>query len=80
MNTVKLIAWLVLPIAGLVALGAIAGPPISGAINGATGGFVFTGVYAGAQKSSLSPLLPSAPANGAIHDPLPIRRAERPAP
>ena len=46
----------------LVALGAIAGPPISGAINGATGGFVFTGVYAGAQKSSsLSPLLPSPP-------------------
>ena len=31
----------------LVALGAIAGPPVSGAINGATGGFVFTGVFAG---------------------------------
>ena len=32
----------------LVALSAIAGPPISGAINGLTGGFKFTGVYAGA--------------------------------
>ena len=31
----------------LVAPGAIAGPPVSGAINGATGGFVFTGVFAG---------------------------------
>ncbi|TBU50236.1 MFS general substrate transporter [Dichomitus squalens] len=31
----------------LVALGAVAGPPISGAINAATGGFKFTGVYAG---------------------------------
>ena len=31
----------------LIALGAVAGPPISGAINAATGGFKFTGVYAG---------------------------------
>ncbi|PIL24397.1 MFS general substrate transporter [Ganoderma sinense ZZ0214-1] len=31
----------------VVAIGAVAGPPISGAINAATGGFTFTGVYAG---------------------------------
>ena len=31
----------------LIALGAVAGPPISGAINAATGGFKFTGIYAG---------------------------------
>ncbi|KAM5538087.1 hypothetical protein V8D89_008284 [Ganoderma adspersum] len=31
----------------VIALGAVAGPPISGAINAATGGFKFTGVYAG---------------------------------
>ncbi|KAL7283742.1 hypothetical protein ACG7TL_003179 [Trametes sanguinea] len=31
----------------VVALGAVAGPPISGAINAATGGYKFTGVYAG---------------------------------
>ncbi|RPD66586.1 MFS general substrate transporter [Lentinus tigrinus ALCF2SS1-7] len=31
----------------LIALGAVAGPPISGAINDATGGFKFVGVYAG---------------------------------
>ncbi|KAI1788356.1 MFS general substrate transporter [Ganoderma leucocontextum] len=30
-----------------IAIGAVAGPPISGAINAATGGFKFTGVYAG---------------------------------
>ena len=35
----------------LVAVGAIAGPPISGAINVATGGFKFTGVYAGKHPS-----------------------------
>ncbi|KAM5538089.1 hypothetical protein V8D89_008286 [Ganoderma adspersum] len=31
----------------VMALSALAGPPISGAINAATGGFKFTGVYAG---------------------------------
>ncbi|TFK91772.1 MFS general substrate transporter [Polyporus arcularius HHB13444] len=31
----------------LIAIGAVAGPPISGAINDATGGFKFVGVYAG---------------------------------
>ncbi|KAI0707812.1 MFS general substrate transporter [Earliella scabrosa] len=31
----------------LLALGAVAGPPISGAINAATGGFKYTGIYAG---------------------------------
>ena len=34
----------------LVAVGAIAGPPISGAINVAMGGFKFTGVYAGKRQ------------------------------
>nr|VWP00649.1 MFS domain-containing protein [Ganoderma boninense] len=32
----------------VMALSAVAGPPISGAINAATGGFKFTGIYAGA--------------------------------
>ncbi|KAI0707813.1 MFS general substrate transporter [Earliella scabrosa] len=31
----------------VLALGAVAGPPISGAINAATGGFKYTGIYAG---------------------------------
>ncbi|KAI0807869.1 MFS general substrate transporter [Fomes fomentarius] len=31
----------------LIALGSVVGPPISGAINAATGNFKFTGVYAG---------------------------------
>ena len=31
----------------VMALSAVAGPPISGAINAATGGFKFTGIYAG---------------------------------
>ncbi|KAI0332536.1 MFS general substrate transporter [Cubamyces sp. BRFM 1775] len=31
----------------VVAVGAVAGPPISGAINAATGGFKYTGIYAG---------------------------------
>ncbi|KAI9068338.1 MFS general substrate transporter [Trametes sanguinea] len=31
----------------IIALGAVAGPPISGAINDATGGFKYTGIYAG---------------------------------
>lgn len=31
----------------ICALGAVAGPPISGAINSATGGFKFVGIYAG---------------------------------
>ncbi|KAI8982815.1 MFS general substrate transporter [Trametes punicea] len=31
----------------VVALGAVAGPPISGAINAATGGYKYTGIYAG---------------------------------
>ncbi|CDO68627.1 hypothetical protein BN946_scf184996.g58 [Trametes cinnabarina] len=31
----------------VIALGAVAGPPISGAINAATGGYTLTGVYAG---------------------------------
>lgn len=31
----------------IVALGALAGPPISGAINSATGGFEVVGYYAG---------------------------------
>ncbi|PIL24395.1 MFS general substrate transporter [Ganoderma sinense ZZ0214-1] len=31
----------------VMALSAVAGPPISGAINDATGGFKFTGIYAG---------------------------------
>ncbi|PIL24396.1 MFS general substrate transporter [Ganoderma sinense ZZ0214-1] len=31
----------------VIALGAVAGPPISGAINTATGGFKFTGIFAG---------------------------------
>lgn len=31
----------------LVALGALAGPPISGAINRATGGYTAVGYYAG---------------------------------
>ena len=34
----------------VVALGAVAGPPISGAINAATGGFKFTGIYAGTRR------------------------------
>ena len=31
----------------IISLGALAGPPISGAINEHTGGFVLVGVYAG---------------------------------
>ena len=31
----------------IVALGAVVGPPASGAINAATGTFTFTGIYAG---------------------------------
>lgn len=31
----------------VIAIGAVAGPPISGAINAATGAYVFTGVCAG---------------------------------
>ena len=31
----------------IVALGAVVGPPTSGAINAATGNFTFTGIYAG---------------------------------
>ena len=31
----------------VISIGALAGPPISGAINEATGGFVLVGVYAG---------------------------------
>ncbi|RPD52525.1 MFS general substrate transporter [Lentinus tigrinus ALCF2SS1-6] len=31
----------------IMALGAVAGPPISGAINSSTGGFKFVGIYAG---------------------------------
>ena len=31
----------------IVALGAVVGPPTSGAINAATGTFTFTGIYAG---------------------------------
>ncbi|OSD01326.1 MFS general substrate transporter [Trametes coccinea BRFM310] len=31
----------------IIALGAVAGPPISGAINDSTGGFKYTGIYAG---------------------------------
>lgn len=34
---------------GIIALGALAGPPISGAINKATDGFVSVGMYAGAR-------------------------------
>lgn len=30
-----------------LAIGALAGPPISGAINSATGGFKLVGIYAG---------------------------------
>ncbi len=37
----------------LIAIGAVAGPPISGAINDATGGFKFVGVYAGMHISAL---------------------------
>ena len=35
----------------VMALSAVAGPPISGAINAATGGFKFTGIYAGSYAS-----------------------------
>ena len=38
----------------VIALGAVAGPPISGAINTATGGFKFTGIYAGMCRSSVA--------------------------
>jgi MFS family permease len=31
----------------IMAVGALAGPPISGAINTSTGGFSFVGIYAG---------------------------------
>ena len=31
----------------VLALGAVAGPPISGAINAATGGYKASGIYAG---------------------------------
>ena len=31
----------------IIAVGAVAGPPISGAINAATGGYKYTGIYAG---------------------------------
>ena len=41
----------------LVALGAVAGPPISGAINDATGGFKFVGIYAGTQGCFAFPAL-----------------------
>lgn len=34
----------------VIALGAVAGPPISGAINTATGGFKFAGIYAGGYR------------------------------
>lgn len=34
----------------IIALGAVAGPPISGAINAATGTFKFTGIYAGVSQ------------------------------
>jgi len=34
----------------ILALGALAGPPISGAINAATGGFKVVGYYAGQRK------------------------------
>ena len=38
----------------VIALGAVAGPPISGAINTATGGFKFTGIYAGTRRGCLT--------------------------
>ena len=38
----------------VIALGAVAGPPISGAINTATGGFEFTGIYAGTRHGYLA--------------------------
>lgn len=41
----------------VIALGAVAGPPISGAINAATGGFKFTGIYAGTRPDPLRVLL-----------------------
>ena len=34
----------------ILAIGAVAGPPISGAINTATGNFNITGIYAGALR------------------------------
>ena len=41
----------------LVALGAVAWPPISGAINDAIGGFKFVGIYAGMQGFLALPAL-----------------------
>lgn len=41
----------------ITAIGALAGPPISGAINGRTGGFEAVGLYAG--QCSLVPFLTS---------------------
>ena len=41
----------------IIALGAIAGPPISGAIAQATGGFKAVGYYAGIVQRSPSPAL-----------------------
>lgn len=40
----------------ILALGALAGPPISGAINTATGGFQAVGYYAGTLVAILLPL------------------------
>ena len=37
----------------IMAISAVAGPPISGAINAATGGFKFTGIYAGTHYGAL---------------------------
>ena len=37
----------------IMAISAVAGPPISGAINAATGGFKFTGIYAGTHCGTL---------------------------
>ena len=42
----------------ILALGALAGPPISGAINTATGAFKVVGYYAGASDSDLPAKLP----------------------
>jgi MFS transporter, MCT family, solute carrier family 16 (monocarboxylic acid transporters), member 10 len=37
----------------ILASGALAGPPISGAINGATGGFKAVGYYAGLRSAAV---------------------------
>ncbi len=42
----------------MIALGGLGGPPVSGAINSATGGFLFVGVYAGMPTHNLV-LLPT---------------------